>query len=87
MLILSRRLNETLVIGDNVFLSVLGIKGNQVRIGINAPKDISVHREEIFVKVKAQQEVLNAKASELDVSLMDAFRSHQKSTTESQLTH
>ena len=88
MLILSRRLNETLVIGDNVFLSVLGIKGNQVRIGINAPKDISVHREEIFVKVKAQQEVLNAEASELDVSLMDAFRSHQKSTTtESQMTH
>jgi len=46
MLILTRRIGETLVIGNDIFLTVLGIKGNQVRIGISAPKDISIHREE-----------------------------------------
>ena len=47
MLILTRRVGESLMIGDNVDITVLGIRGNQVRIGINAPKDVSVHREEI----------------------------------------
>ena len=46
MLILTRRVGETLMVGDNVSITVLGIKGNQVRIGINAPKDVAVHREE-----------------------------------------
>jgi carbon storage regulator len=52
MLILTRRIGETLMVGDEVSVTVLGIKGNQVRLGINAPKNISVHREEIFNKIK-----------------------------------
>ena len=51
MLILTRRVGETLMIGDSVTVTVLGVKGNQVRIGITAPKDVAVHREEIFQRV------------------------------------
>ena len=51
MLILTRRVGETLMIGDSVTVTVLGVKGNQVRVGINAPKDVAVHREEIFLKI------------------------------------
>lgn len=50
MLILTRRVNESLVIGDNVTVTILGVKGNQVRIGVNAPRDVSVHREELAHK-------------------------------------
>ena len=57
MLILTRRVGETLIIGDDVIVTVLGIKGNQVRIGINAPKDVSVHREEIYLAIKHKQQV------------------------------
>lgn len=56
MLILTRRVNETLMIGDDVAVTVLGVNGNQVRIGINAPKDVAVHREEIALKIKAEKE-------------------------------
>lgn len=52
MLILTRRVGEALKIGDNIDITILGIKGNQVRIGINAPKDVPVHREEIYTKIK-----------------------------------
>ena len=52
MLILTRRTGEALMIGDNVSITVLGVKGNQVRLGIDAPKDVSVHREEIFKKIQ-----------------------------------
>ena len=51
MLILTRRVGESLMVGDNVTVTVLGVKGNQVRIGVNAPKDVAVHREEIYSRI------------------------------------
>lgn len=59
MLILSRRLNEKLVIGENITVTLLGIQGNQARIGIDAPKDISVHREEIFLRIQAENDAID----------------------------
>ena len=56
MLILTRRVGETLMIGDEVTVTVLGVKGNQVRIGVNAPRDVTVHREEIYDRIKSEQE-------------------------------
>jgi carbon storage regulator len=54
MLILTRRVGEAVMIGNEVTITVLGVKGNQVRIGINAPKDVAVHREEIFERIKRE---------------------------------
>lgn len=56
MLILTRRIGETLMVGDDVTITVLGVKGNQVRIGINAPKDLAVHREEIYDKIQREKD-------------------------------
>ena len=56
MLILTRRIGETLIINDDVEVHILGVKGNQVRIGIDAPDDVSVHREEIYKRIQAEND-------------------------------
>jgi carbon storage regulator len=64
MLILTRRVGESVVIGDDVTVTVLGVKGNQVRIGINAPKNVTVHREEIFERIKGEKAHENDKPAD-----------------------
>lgn len=56
MLILTRRVGETVMIGDDVAVTILGVKGNQVRVGVNAPKEVSVHREEIYERIKREEQ-------------------------------
>jgi len=60
MLILTRRVGETLVIGDDVNVTVLGVRGNQVRLGVNAPKEVAVHREEIYQRIQKENEANNS---------------------------
>lgn len=55
MLILTRRVGESVMIGDDVTITVLGVKGNQVRLGVNAPKDVAVHREEIYERIQREK--------------------------------
>ena len=55
MLILTRRVTESLMIGDDVTVTILGIKGNQVRVGVQAPKDLAVHREEVFYRIRDEE--------------------------------
>lgn len=56
MLILTRRVGETLMVGDEVTVTVLGVKGNQVRLGVNAPREVAVHREEIYERIQREQD-------------------------------
>ena len=61
MLILTRRVGESVVIGDDIGVTILGVKGNQVRIGVTAPKDVTVHRQEIYERIKSEQEAASPK--------------------------
>lgn len=58
MLILTRRVGETLMVGDEVTVTVLGVKGNQVRLGVSAPKEVAVHREEIYERIKSEEQTM-----------------------------
>ena len=76
MLILTRRSGESLIIGDDVTITVLGVKGNQVRLGIDAPRDCSVHREEIYLRIQAEKG---------DESAIDALAQQQVSRTKKEI--
>ncbi len=74
MLILTRRVGESLMVGDDVTVTVLGVKGNQVRIGISAPKTVAVHREEIYERIKASGSAANSQAMHRTFSSMRIHR-------------
>ena len=75
MLILTRRVGETLMIGDDITVTVLGVKGNQVRIGVNAPKEIAVHREEIYERIKREREARSGATHPLGIHQRQTHRS------------
>jgi carbon storage regulator len=62
MLILTRRVGETVMIGNDITVTVLGVKGNQVRVGVNAPKEVAVHREEIYERIKREEQATGVAA-------------------------
>jgi carbon storage regulator len=66
MLILTRRAGETVMVGSDITITVLGVKGNQVRIGINAPKDVAVHREEIYERIQSEKAAEKAEKAAKD---------------------
>jgi carbon storage regulator len=72
MLILTRRVGETVMIGNEVTVTVLGVKGNQVRIGVNAPKDVAVHREEIYERIKREEDHESQSGAPIDKIVDDA---------------
>jgi carbon storage regulator len=71
MLILTRRVGETVMIGNEVTVTVLGVKGNQVRVGVNAPKDVSVHREEIYERIKREEDDSEPRTQNSNVKVID----------------
>jgi len=72
MLILTRRVGETLMIGDEVSVTVLGVKGNQVRIGVDAPKEVAVHREEIYARIKKEEQEVDSTPLETRACIMES---------------
>lgn len=74
MLILTRRVGETVMVGDEITVTVLGVKGNQVRIGVNAPKSVAVHREEIFERIKREGEAPPPAAVGIETEIVETTR-------------